>query len=504
MKFSDKLSFKVADESCKDLKKGREYDLNGQNFKVIEKRDDTQNGLRFYAFAPVVNGKPDTNNIVMGYAGTELTSMKDWKTNANLPFHNNTDDLKIDERYKDLKNTTITEKYNKPTDDNDVLNTMDTIGETIIKKVTHSNVPNDIYTKGTPSQIDESVAFTQAVKDKYPNSNFHSGAHSLGGYIAQYNAVKFNFESTTTYAAPNPYGAFSGDIKKQIDEGKYNGKIKNVGHEDDIVNSLDFFKPRIGSNIITAPKYDGFLTSLPFVGQHFIGTYDSFDKKGNAKEMSKGELAAYKKAKKMFNQFNIFNTDKDPVGLDDTISAFIKKLNKKAKADKASKTKKGSKSTSKSSKSVKADSDASAKKGHGGSGGSSKKIKIQPEAVRAIVSNLRDRIHKYDDVLRTIEEYERETKKSSQRILDKYESELLSGSHKFISPNDLAEYMETLAQGGSVGNLEFYDNHLMEQVTQDIHQNKKALVQFAEKLEYAADKFEEKDLEESDVFGLFS
>ncbi|MEJ7162727.1 hypothetical protein WL218_13390, partial [Staphylococcus epidermidis] len=73
-----------------------------------------------------------------GYAGTELTSMKDWKTNANLPFHNNTTNLKIDERYKDLKNTTITEKYKKPTDDNDVLNTMDTIGETIIKKVTHS------------------------------------------------------------------------------------------------------------------------------------------------------------------------------------------------------------------------------------------------------------------------------------------------------------------------------------------------------------------------------
>ncbi|MCG2395862.1 hypothetical protein [Staphylococcus epidermidis] len=504
MQQTDEISHKIASESYRDLEKNNNIKVQGKNYRVIEKRDDTQNGLRSYAFAPVVNGKVDTSHIYMGYAGTELTSMKDWKTNANLPFHNNTDDLKIDERYKDLKNTTITEKYNKPTDDNDVLNTMDTIGETIIKKVTHSNVPNDIYTKGTPSQIDESVAFTQAVKDKYPNSNFHSGAHSLGGYIAQYNAVKFNFESTTTYAAPNPYGAFSGDIKKQIDEGKYNGKIKNVGHEADIVNSLDFFKPRIGSNIITAPKYDGFLTSLPFVGQHFIGTYDSFDKKGNAKEMSKGELAAYKKAKKMFNQFNIFNTDKDPVGLDDTISAFIKKLKKKAKADKASKTKKGSKSTNKSSKSVKADSDASAKKGHGGSGGSGKKIKIQPEAVRAIVSNLRDRIHKYDDVLRTIEEYERETKKSSQRILDKYESELLSGSHKFISPNDLAEYMETLAQGGSVGNLEFYDNHLMEQVTQDIHQNKKALVQFAEKLEYAADKFEEKDLEESDVFGLFS
>ena len=41
----------------------------------------------------------------------------------------------------------------------------------------------------------------------------------------------------------------------------------------------------------------------------------------------------------MFNQFNIFTTDKDLTGLDDTISAFIKNLIK-AKADKASKAKK--------------------------------------------------------------------------------------------------------------------------------------------------------------------
>ncbi len=59
MKFSDELLFKVADESYNNLKKGHEYDLNGQNFKVIEKRDDTQNGLKTYAFAPVVNGKVD-------------------------------------------------------------------------------------------------------------------------------------------------------------------------------------------------------------------------------------------------------------------------------------------------------------------------------------------------------------------------------------------------------------------------------------------------------------
>ncbi|MDU2309639.1 MAG: hypothetical protein E7D68_11385, partial [Staphylococcus epidermidis] len=147
MQQTDEISHKIASESYRDLEKNNNIKVQGKNYRVIEKRDDTQNGLRSYAFAPVVNGKVDTSHIYMGYAGTELTSMKDWKTNANLPFHNNTTNLKIDERYKDLKNTTITEKYNKPTDDNDVLNTMDTIGETIIKKVTHSNVPNDIYTK---------------------------------------------------------------------------------------------------------------------------------------------------------------------------------------------------------------------------------------------------------------------------------------------------------------------------------------------------------------------
>ncbi|MCM3519221.1 hypothetical protein M3663_09810 [Staphylococcus xylosus] len=103
--------------------------------------------------------------------------------------------MKIDNQYKKLKNTTINEKYNKTTDDNDMLNTMDSFGEIVTKKMTHSYEPNDIATKGTPSQIDESTAFTQVVIDKYPNSKVRGAGHSLGAYIAQYNAVKFNFES---------------------------------------------------------------------------------------------------------------------------------------------------------------------------------------------------------------------------------------------------------------------------------------------------------------------
>ena len=76
----------------------------------------------------------------------------------------------------------------------------------------------------------------------------------------------------------------------------------------------------------------------------------------------------------MFNQFNIFTTDKDLTGLDDTISAFIKKLNKKAKADKASKAKKALNLLVNHRKVLKGFR-CFCQKGHGGSGGSGKKIK---------------------------------------------------------------------------------------------------------------------------------
>lgn len=63
--------------------------------KVIEKRDDTQNGLRAYAFAPVKNGKPDKKHIIMGYAGTDPFSIHDIFTDAQLRFYNNTKNLKL-------------------------------------------------------------------------------------------------------------------------------------------------------------------------------------------------------------------------------------------------------------------------------------------------------------------------------------------------------------------------------------------------------------------------
>ncbi|PHK49331.1 hypothetical protein MNY58_10285 [Staphylococcus edaphicus] len=86
MNVTDEINRKLSEESYNNHAINDTIQTPSGNFKVLEKRDDTKNGLRSYAFAPVVNGKPDTNNIVMGYAGTEFTSMKDWKSNVNLPF----------------------------------------------------------------------------------------------------------------------------------------------------------------------------------------------------------------------------------------------------------------------------------------------------------------------------------------------------------------------------------------------------------------------------------
>ncbi|AND79408.1 hypothetical protein [Streptococcus pantholopis] len=41
-------------------------------FKVLKVKDDTDNGMQAMAVAPIVDGEPDTPQIVIAYAGTLL------------------------------------------------------------------------------------------------------------------------------------------------------------------------------------------------------------------------------------------------------------------------------------------------------------------------------------------------------------------------------------------------------------------------------------------------
>ena len=76
MKITDETKRKLSAESYNDHNVNSVITTPASKFKVLEKREDTRNGLKAYAYAPIVNGKPDTNNIVMGYAGTGPLSMK--------------------------------------------------------------------------------------------------------------------------------------------------------------------------------------------------------------------------------------------------------------------------------------------------------------------------------------------------------------------------------------------------------------------------------------------
>ena len=44
MQQTDEISHKIASESYKNLEKNNNIKVQGKNYRVIEKRDDTQNG----------------------------------------------------------------------------------------------------------------------------------------------------------------------------------------------------------------------------------------------------------------------------------------------------------------------------------------------------------------------------------------------------------------------------------------------------------------------------
>ncbi|EOH95214.1 hypothetical protein UAY_03404 [Enterococcus moraviensis ATCC BAA-383] len=53
--------------------------INGENkqYKILKAEDNTKNGMQAMAVAPVVNGKADTSQVVIAYAGTNQSNKLD-------------------------------------------------------------------------------------------------------------------------------------------------------------------------------------------------------------------------------------------------------------------------------------------------------------------------------------------------------------------------------------------------------------------------------------------
>ena len=62
-------------------RKDKVFKSSGQKFQVLAAEDNTSNGMQAMAVAPVdKNGKPNLSHIVVAYAGTNSSDLKDIQT----------------------------------------------------------------------------------------------------------------------------------------------------------------------------------------------------------------------------------------------------------------------------------------------------------------------------------------------------------------------------------------------------------------------------------------
>ena len=164
------------DSNFKDGKvtyKGQEFNLNGKRWKVLEVEDNQGNGFQGMAVAPMKDGKPDTSQVVIAYAGTNSS---DWR------------DLAVDGA-----------------------NVMESIGGL---------------------QLASANQFAKEIKKSYPNSDISITGHSLGAFLSLAQGAE-NHWQTVTFNGPDPYSVLSPQAKKWVKENP--GMLTNFLNQVDLV-----------------------------------------------------------------------------------------------------------------------------------------------------------------------------------------------------------------------------------------------------------------------------
>ncbi|QDK70170.1 Mbeg1-like protein [Lactococcus protaetiae] len=155
------------------LHKGDTFWKNGSSWKVLKAEDDKKNGFQAMAVAPVVNGQVDKNQVVIAYAGTNSSDLKD------------------------------------------IL----------------ADVKNVVYSI-SDGQLKSASNFAQSVANKYPQSNISVTGHSLGGFLALAQGAEHHWQ-TVTFNGPDPYSVLSDQAKKWLRENP--NKLTNFLNKDDVI-----------------------------------------------------------------------------------------------------------------------------------------------------------------------------------------------------------------------------------------------------------------------------
>ncbi|WP_157456798.1 lipase [Carnobacterium maltaromaticum] len=158
-----------------DITEGSVQKIAGQSYKVLKLKDSKENGMQAMAVAPLdKNGKVDTSQVVIAYAGTNVG-----------------DDL-------DVLTDVQTVGLNK-----DTLTT-----STRVEVPFNPNKPSDRYVTTTTTVDAQSVTalqFANEISKLYPNSRITTTGHSLGEYLALLVAAE-NQWVNVGFNGPDPYG----------------------------------------------------------------------------------------------------------------------------------------------------------------------------------------------------------------------------------------------------------------------------------------------------------
>lgn len=144
--------------------------VTGQQYKVISVQDNNNdidttndNGMQAMAVAPYVNGKVDTSQIVVAYAGTNSADVKDVDTDIQTIIFGSKDNL------------------------------------------VQGNVENQTV---TDSQLKTAQKFYNEIKKQYPEAILTTTGHSLGAYLALIIGAE-NKIAATTFNGPDPIRGMS-------------------------------------------------------------------------------------------------------------------------------------------------------------------------------------------------------------------------------------------------------------------------------------------------------
>ncbi|HAP8714335.1 TPA: lipase [Enterococcus faecium] len=180
-------------------KKNSVKEFAGMEFQILQIKDSLD-GMQAMSVAPIKNGKVDLSQVVIAFAGTNLSDWKDLETDAR----------------------SIMNLYgNRP-------------GASFSEKATTNKILSVSGLK-TAGQINSAIAFANEVKKEYGEAAISTTGHSLGGFLALYVAAEKQWKNVG-FNGPDSYDLLSPEAKKWVEENP--GMLTNYRNHADFIGNF--------------------------------------------------------------------------------------------------------------------------------------------------------------------------------------------------------------------------------------------------------------------------